>query len=137
MHRRRLIPTATPRSRRIAGITAGVFCVALVAGSLALCSGLGFDPNPPSADAVARQLQIDIPPGTPVPEAARRLRRHGFEVSSETNALWAGRDQRMDYLYGDRQKAVSPFSAIRWQVAVIHRDGVVTEVLVQRGDVSW
>jgi len=136
MERRHFTPTVSA-GRRLFKLATGVCLVAVVAGSVLLCSGTGFDPNPPSADQVADRLRADIPVGTPVAEAARRLRRHGFDVSSETDAPWAGREGRMNYLYGDRQKAVSFFSAMCWQVAVVHRDGVVTEVLVTAGDVSW
>lgn len=133
----RLIQTVTATGQRVIVIIAGLCLVGVVVASIALCSGMGCDPNPPSADEVARQLRADIPAGTSVEDAARQLRRHGFEVSWETDATWAGRDERMDYLYGNRQKAVSFFSEMRWQVAVVHRDGRVMKVLVTAGDVSW
>src|SRR5215217_568546 len=109
MPSRGLPSSNTTYGRRAIKAFAVLSLCGIVAGSLYLCFGIGFESNLPSAEEVARQLQADIPAGTPVAQAAIRLRKHGFEVTRQTDAAW-GEREHLDYLHGSKSKPIS-FSA--------------------------
>ena len=44
--------------------------------------------------------------------------------------------QHLDYLYGDISEGVRLLTRRRWQVAVIHQNGAVTEICVTTGLVA-
>lgn len=71
-----------------------------------------------------------VPIGASVDDAQRFMEREGFACSRRTNADFPGR-QGLDYLHGDRSEG--SVVSRRWQVAVVHRDGKVTEVLASTG----
>lgn len=72
-----------------------------------------------------------VPVGTPVDDAQRFMEREGFKCSRSTNAEFLDR-KGLDYIYCDRSEG-SGFVQRRWQVAVVHRDGKVVEVLASTG----
>jgi hypothetical protein len=71
-----------------------------------------------------------VPVGTPVDDAQRFMEREGFKCSRTSNAAFGGR-AGLDYIYCDRSEG--GIVQRRWQVAVVHRDGKVVEVLASRG----
>ena len=71
-----------------------------------------------------------IPVGTSVADAERFMRPEGFKCSETTNGEFLDR-QGLDYLYCDRSD--SGIVQRRWQVAIVHRDGKVSEVLASTG----
>jgi hypothetical protein len=85
------------------------------------------------APRMAEAVIAHVPVGTPIEEAQRFMEREGFSCSRRGNAAWAGRTG-LDYLYCNRVHPTSGFNMIetRWQVAIVHHDGKVTEVLVER-----
>jgi hypothetical protein len=87
----------------------------------------GIEEPPRMVEAVL----AEIPVGTPVDDAQRFMEREGFTCCRSTNAAfidWTG----LDYVYCDRSEG-SGFVQRRWQVAIVHRDGKVTEVLASTG----
>jgi len=72
-----------------------------------------------------------IPIGTPVDDAQRFMEREGFQCSRSTNEAFLDR-KGLDYLCCDRSEG-SGVVQRRWQVAVVHRDGKVVEVLASTG----
>ena len=71
-----------------------------------------------------------VPVGTPIDDAQRFMEREGFTCSRSTNEPFLDRTG-LDYLYCDRSEGGVTFR--RWQVAVVHRDGKVTEVRASTG----
>ncbi len=67
-----------------------------------------------------------VPVGTPIDDAQRFMEREGFTCSRSTNEHFLDRT-KLDYIYCDRSEG--GLVSRRWQVAVVHRDGKVTEVL--------
>ena len=87
----------------------------------------GIEEPPRMVEAILAQ----VPVGTPVDDAQRFMEREGFKCSRSTNAAFLDRTG-LDYVYCDRWEA-SGFVKRRWQVAIVHRDGKVTEVLASTG----
>jgi hypothetical protein len=87
-----------------------------------------------SAAEMRQALSAEIPVGTSVNDAVARLRKRGFEVSSQTDASFAENGavrNHLDYLYGAMSERIGLFASRQWQVAVVHQDGAVTEILVR------
>jgi hypothetical protein len=120
MHRRRLF----------------LVCTIAVGATVAFASyralrGTGME----TAAEMQQALSTEIPAGTPVKDAEARLRRRGFRVSPMTDASFVGQGrlrEHVDYLYGDMSEGIGLVSR-RWQVAVVHQQGAVTEVAVSTG----
>jgi hypothetical protein len=72
-----------------------------------------------------------VPVGTPIEDAQRFMEREGFKCSRTTNGHFLDR-KGLDYVYCDRTEA-SGWIDCRWQVAIVHRDGKVAEVLASYG----
>ncbi len=70
------------------------------------------------------------PVGTPVDDAQKFMEREGFSCSRSTNAAFLDR-KGLDYIYCDRSEG--GIVQRRWQVAVVHKDGKVVEVLASTG----
>lgn len=89
-------------------------------------------------EAVAKMRQsltTDIPVGTSVKDAETRLRDRGFRVSPMTDASFSYQGhvrEHLDYLYGDMSEGTGLVSR-RWQVAVVHQRGSVSEICVSMG----
>jgi hypothetical protein len=80
-------------------------------------------------------LAADIPIGTSVKDAEARLRDRGFRVSPMTDASFPHQGrvrEHLDFLYGDMSEGNGVVSR-RWQVAVVHQQGAVTEICVSMG----
>src|SRR5262245_50464512 len=71
-----------------------------------------------------------IPVGTPVEEAQRFMEREGFDCYREADGATIGRPG-LGYIYCNRSDGVA--IKRRWQVAVVHRDGKVVDVLASTG----
>jgi hypothetical protein len=102
--------------------------VALVAGGYAGTRSVTRDIEelPRMVEAVLGQ----IPVGTPIDDAQRFMEREGFACSRKTNAEFLDR-MGLDYVDCDRSEG--GIVRRRWQVAVVHRDGKVTEVIARTG----
>jgi hypothetical protein len=105
--------------------------VVLVAVVASGCAGTrsvtrGIEEPPRMVEAVLGQ----VPVGTPVEDAQRFMEQEGFACSREANAEFLDR-KGLDYLYCDRSEG--GIVQRRWQVAVVHRDGKVTEVIASTG----
>ena len=88
-----------------------------------------------TAAEMQQALSAEIPVGTSVTDAESRLRTRGFRVSRMTNASFSdqgGIREHLDYVYGDMSEGVG-LVIRRWQVAVVHQHGAVTEVSVSTG----
>ena len=72
-----------------------------------------------------------VPIGTPIDDAQRFMEAEGFSCSRQMNSTWGDR-RGVDYLYCNREEGNS-FVMRRWQIAILHRDGKVTEVLANTG----
>ena len=72
----------------------------------------------------------EIPLGTSVEDAARFMEREGFACTRETNAEFLNR-KGLDYIRCDRSEG--GVVARRWQVAVVHKDGKVVEIITSTG----
>lgn len=95
--------------------------------AVAGCTGsqsvtLGIEEPARMVEAVLSQ----IPVGTPVEDAERFMEREGFACVHATNADFLGR-KGLNYIYCDR--AEGGIVQRRWQVAVVHNDGRVTEII--------
>ena len=87
-----------------------------------------------TAAEMQQALSTEIPVGTPVKEAEARLRKRGFRVEPMTDASFVVEGRRyehLDYLYGDMSEGNGV--SRRWQIAVVHQHGAVTEVFVSTG----
>ena len=109
-----------------------VALTALVLLVAAGCTGTrsvtrGIEEPPRMVEAVIGQ----IPVGTPVADAQRFMEREGFGCSRSTNAEFLDH-KGLDYIYCDRSEGGGIVQR-RWQVAVVHRDGKVTEVIASTG----
>jgi hypothetical protein len=109
--------------------------VALTAAVLVAVAGFtgirsvtrGVEEPPRMVEAVLGQ----VPVGTPVDDAQRFMEREGFKCSRSSNAAFLDRTG-LDYVYCDRSEGSGAVQR-RWQVAVVHRGGKVTEVLASTG----
>ena len=72
-----------------------------------------------------------VPVGTSVENAQRFMEREGFKCS-RTIAGQFGDRKGLDYVYCDRSEG-GVWVQRRWQVAIVHRGGKVTEVLASTG----
>ena len=86
----------------------------------------GIEEPPRMVEAVLGQ----VPVGTPIDDAQRFMEQEGFTCSRSTNKPFLDRTG-LDYIYCDRSEGGLTFR--RWQVAAVHRDGKVTEVLASTG----
>lgn len=82
-----------------------------------------------SAD-MANQISAKVPTGTPVDDAQEFMEREGFTCTRTANGDW-GERKGLDYLYCDRTEG--GVVSRRWQIAIVHADGKVTEVLANTG----
>src|SRR5262245_26147337 len=93
-----------------------------------------------SSNSVTRGIQepprmIEVilgktPVGTSLPDDERFMQSEGFKCSQPTNGEFLGR-RSLDYLYCDRSDG--EIVQRRWQVAIVHREGKVSEVLASTG----
>ncbi|MBY0459791.1 MAG: hypothetical protein K2V38_20925 [Gemmataceae bacterium] len=86
------------------------------------------DDTPKMAETVRER----VPLGTPVDEAQAFMAREGFKCQRQTNAPFGDRDG-LDYVYCDRAESKGWLVSRRWQIALVHRDGKVTEILAATG----
>ncbi|MBF2001107.1 MAG: hypothetical protein IGS38_10355 [Synechococcales cyanobacterium M58_A2018_015] len=70
------------------------------------------------------------PVGTPVNDAQQFMEREGFSCSRSTNQPFGDREN-LNYIYCDRSEGFLVLR--RWQVAIVHQDGRVVEVLASTG----
>jgi hypothetical protein len=72
-----------------------------------------------------------VPVGTPVDDAQRFMEREGFTCTRTADGKFLDREG-LDYVYCDRSEGEGVVQR-RWQVAIVHRDGKVAEVLASTG----
>jgi hypothetical protein len=82
------------------------------------------------SDEMIEAVEARAGAGSPIADAREFMEQEGFECSEVTNGSFVGRDG-IDYLYCDRRDG-SPV-ARRWQVAIVHRGGLIVEVLATTG----
>jgi hypothetical protein len=82
-------------------------------------------------------LSTHIPRGTAVVEAKRFMEGEGFECQVERNSSFIeeGVSHRgIDYLYCDRSDSTkSRWVSRRWQIALVIKDEVISDILVSVG----
>ena len=100
--------------------------VAGCAGARAVTHGIS---DPPKMISTLRE---HVPVGTPVSDAQAFLEREGFKCQQKTNAPFGDR-VGLDYVYCDRSRSEGGVVSRRWQIALVHRDGKVTEILATTG----
>jgi len=111
---------ADPRMRIEIEVTARIG-----SGTQSVTSGIE---EPPRMVAV---VLGHVPAGTAVDDAQRFMEREGFSCSRKTNAAFLDREG-LDHVLCYRSDD-SGWVQRRWQVAVVHRDGKVTEVMASTG----
>jgi hypothetical protein len=84
----------------------------------------GIEQPPKMIDAITSR----VPVGTPVDDAQRFMEREGFTCSRESNADFRDR-KGLDYIYCRCDRPLDLFVSRGWMIAIVHRDGKVTEVL--------
>jgi hypothetical protein len=94
------------------------------ASSLAVTSGIEESPR------MVETILSQIPVGTPVDDAQRFMEREGFKCSRSIGESF-GDHKGLDYIYCDRSEGL--VVQRRWQVALVHRNGKVIEVLASTG----
>lgn len=109
-----------------------VALTAVVLVAITGCAGTrsvtrGIEEPPRMVEVVLAQVPI----GTPVEDAQRFMEREGFACTRSTNAAFLDR-KGLDCIHCDRSEG-SGWVQRRWQVAVVHRDGKVTEVIASTG----
>jgi hypothetical protein len=87
---------------------------------------LGIEEPPRMVEAVLSR----IPVGTPIEDAERFMEREGFACVRATQAEFLDR-KGLNYIYCDRTEG--GIVQRRWQVAVVHKDGEVTEIITSTG----
>ncbi|WP_153556736.1 hypothetical protein [Roseimaritima sediminicola] len=102
--------------------------------AVAGCTGtqsvtLGIEKPPGMAEAVLSE----IPVGTPVEDAERFMVREGFACIRATDAEFLDR-KGLDYIYCDRTEGETVQR--RWQIAVVHNNGEVAEIIASTGLVA-
>jgi len=81
-----------------------------------------------------------IPLGTAVNDARLVMRTNRFKVQrardSDFTEHHSGEEithKGIDFLFCDRRKTMGQLTARRWQIAVVHEDGAVTDIYVTTG----
>jgi hypothetical protein len=80
---------------------------------------------------MTKAISASVSVGTSVQDAQKFMEQEGFTCSQTVNGEW-GERKGVDYLYCDRTEGGAVVSR-RWQVAICHADGKVTEVLANTG----
>lgn len=70
------------------------------------------------------------PVGTPIDDAQQFMEQEGFRCSRSTNQPFGDREN-LNYIYCDRSEGFLVLR--RWQVAIVHHDDRVVEVLAGTG----
>jgi hypothetical protein len=88
-----------------------------------------------------QEVQKYIPTGTAIEVAKQIMEANGFTCTLKEKADFAemegngdlvARHGAIDYLYCDKEKG-GLFCARRWQIAIVHENGVVSDILVSIG----
>jgi hypothetical protein len=83
-----------------------------------------------------------IPIGIPIEQAREIMVKSGFKCEMLLNKSFAEMDydehqttrEGIDFLYCDKEKAAFPYGCDRrWQIAIVHKNAVVTEQLISIG----
>jgi hypothetical protein len=77
-----------------------------------------------------RIVRTAVPPGSDLQDAQRFMEKEGFHCSRQTNTSFGGRIG-IDYLWCDRSDG--GVVKRRWQVAIVHQNGKVSEILATTG----
>lgn len=77
-------------------------------------------------------LSAEIPVGTSLVDAESYMQREGFHCSLHKNDRWGDRTG-IDYIYCDRSKSASFPVTRRWQIAILHDDEAITEIIAKTG----
>ncbi len=84
-----------------------------------------------------------IPVGSSIEHAKAVMEKSGFICEMRWNEFFAEYDEqgiqttrKGDFLYCDKEKATFPWiCTTRWQIAIVHKNRVVTEALVSIGEI--
>jgi hypothetical protein len=100
-------------------------------------------PGPPllttriaGVDEMKQTLKREIPVGTPAADGRRFMEREGFSCSIIKHGSFSeqGTEVRgIDFLYCCRQDPSSAWVSCKWQIALVLRDDVVSDILVSSG----
>src|SRR6266404_5423637 len=91
-----------------------------------------------NVNAMKEEVLKRIPIGSSIEYAKAVMKKNGFKCEMMWNDSFAGEDDKgnrvtregMDFLYCDKEKMAFPLILRRWQIAIIHKNGVVSEVSV-------
>jgi hypothetical protein len=97
-----------------------------------------------SAKATKEEILKRIPIGSNLEDAKRNMEANGFSCKKMEKAYFSEQDYQdkhekptihanIDYLYCDKEVSESLYCARRWQVAIVHNNGIVSDVLVSTG----
>ena len=75
------------------------------------------------------------PPGTPLPEAVRRVGRAGFRCSPVRRSSWAGVSDSFSFAYCNASSVRGLIENRYWQVALADSAGTLRRVYVTVGTV--
>jgi|APDOM4702015191_1054821.scaffolds.fasta_scaffold872431_2 hypothetical protein len=79
---------------------------------------------------MAEAILGQVPLGTAVDDAQQFMEQEGFKCSRSTNADF-GHRQGLDYINCDR--AAGDVVQRRWQIALVHKNGKIVEILSNTG----
>jgi len=113
-----------------------ICCVSLILG----CASYGGHKTKKVSDAneMERILNLEIPTGSNILKAESIMRSEGFSVKYQINGSFSNNGRVYDnltYLYCDRTDG-GPIVVQRWQIAVVHSNGKVKNILVSTGFVG-
>ena len=92
--------------------------------------------------AMKREILKHIPIGTEIEAAQTTMERNGFKCVRKNNGTFTEREPKglvgaphgsLDFLYCDLEVPATEYCARRYQIAIVHKNGIVSEVLVSIG----
>jgi hypothetical protein len=91
--------------------------------------------------SLKQEIKKHIPTGTTIEDARRIMEANGFKCQLMERSFFAEREEDdhplpvhsdIDFLYCDKEKG-GLFCDRRWQVAIVHEHGIVSDVFVSIG----
>jgi hypothetical protein len=91
--------------------------------------------------AMKQEVAKYIPIGSSIEDAQRILEANGFKCMLREQRSFAEmnygelveRQENMDFLWCDKEKGSWLFCDRRWQVAIVHKNGIVSDIFVSIG----
>ncbi len=96
-----------------------------------------------SQKAMKQEIQKIIPVSSDIEEAKKLMEANGFSCSlkQDTSFMeWSEKDEKvlhnnLDFLYCDKELPINQYCARRWQIAIAHEHGKVSDIYVSIGSI--